>query len=257
MALLALSAGSIEHRKCATFAGENIGRRSCMTLRAIMSILPPAQLALWPLLLGATDCGFVLYGGTAIALHLGHRQSIDFDFFSHQTLDRGALVRAMPFLKQATVVQDEPNAWAVLVASPTAIDEPITSPTTVKISFFGGLDFGRVATPDSTEDGVLRVAALKDLMATKVKVILQHIEAKDYIDLAAMLRSGESLPLALAAARALYGQAFQPSESLKAMVYFEGGDLATLNDDQRVTLITAVSLVRDLPPVARLANTLT
>ncbi|MGM0425440.1 MAG: nucleotidyl transferase AbiEii/AbiGii toxin family protein [Thermodesulfobacteriota bacterium] len=25
---------------------------------------------------------FVLYGGTAIALHLGHRSSVDFDFFS-------------------------------------------------------------------------------------------------------------------------------------------------------------------------------
>lgn len=28
---------------------------------------------------------FVLYGGTAVALYLGHRESVDFDFFTHLT----------------------------------------------------------------------------------------------------------------------------------------------------------------------------
>ena len=41
-----------------------------------------------------------------------------------------------------------------------------------------------------------------------------------------MIDAGISLKHGLAAARLMYGQAFQPSESLKAMVYFEGGDLA-------------------------------
>jgi len=34
---------------------------------------------------------FLLVGGTAIALHLGHRKSIDFDFFSDQEFDMDSL----------------------------------------------------------------------------------------------------------------------------------------------------------------------
>ena len=47
-----------------------------------MEILPPAQQRLWSKLSAATGLGFALYGGTAIALRLGHRTSINFDFFS-------------------------------------------------------------------------------------------------------------------------------------------------------------------------------
>jgi len=49
--------------------------------KACMSILPLAQQRLWPELRKAADLGFVLYGGTAIALRLGHKISVDFDFF--------------------------------------------------------------------------------------------------------------------------------------------------------------------------------
>src|SRR5665647_3553830 len=73
-----------------------------------------------------------------------------------------------------------------------------------------------------------RCADLYDLMSTKLKVVLQRAEAKDYRDIAAMLRVGVSLPKGLAAARQFFGSNFQPSESLKALVYFEDGDLHTL-----------------------------
>jgi len=117
----------------------------------------------------------------------------------------------------------------------------------VKISFFGMLSFGRVGVPELTDDGIVQVAALDDLMATKVKVILQRIEAKDYQDIAAMIRSGIGLSQGLASA--LYGPAFQPSESLKALVYFEGGDLHRLTHEERTLLIEAASSVRALPTV--------
>lgn len=117
-------------------------------------------------------------------------------------------------------------------------------------SFFGTIGFGRVAPPEFTDDGVLQVAALDDLMATKVKVILQRIEAKDYRDIAAMVKAGVSLAKGLASAREMYGPNFQPSESLKAMVYFEGGDLHTLAPEEKNILIDAVCAIRDLPQVA-------
>ena len=50
--------------------------------------LPAPQRRLWDEL-GTVPGEFVLYGGTAIALYLGHRESVDFDFFGNQPFDPG------------------------------------------------------------------------------------------------------------------------------------------------------------------------
>ena len=220
-------------------------------LQPRMSILPPAQMRLWPALRPAAALGFALYGGTAIALRLGHRQSVDFDFFSARSLDRNAMHEAFPFLARALVLQEQPNTLSVL--APFGDDDR----EHVKLSFFGAIGFGRVGHPDVSADGVLQVAALDDLMATKLKVLLQRVEAKDYRDVAAMVSAGVSLGKGLAAARQLYRPTFQPSESLKALVYFEGGDLDTLAAAEKQTLVQAVSAVRELPEVAIVSRVLT
>ncbi|MDO5623437.1 MAG: nucleotidyl transferase AbiEii/AbiGii toxin family protein [Pseudomonadota bacterium] len=213
-----------------------------------MAVLPPAQKHLWPQLANAAPLGFTLYGGTAIALRLGHRFSVDFDFFSDQPLNRQALHAALPWLARATTVQDDGNAWTVLADGAAAGGDGTDE--TVKVSFFGAIQFGRVGEPSFTDDGVLRVASLDDLLATKVKVVLQRAEAKDYRDVAAMVSGGVSLSRALASARLLYGPNFQPSESMKALVYFNDGDLPTLSTAEKQTLVDAVKAVRDLPDVA-------
>jgi hypothetical protein len=74
-------------------------------------------------------------------------------------------------------------------------------------------------------------------MATKLVVLQKRVEAKDYQDIAAMLRAGVNLSGGLDRAGEMYGQAFQSSESLEAMVYFEGGDLARLSNADRTTLV--------------------
>lgn len=154
-------------------------------------------------------------------------------------------------MRSATVLQAQPNTLSVLVPwGKSEVDN-------VKVSFFGAIRFGRVGEPEITEDGVLQVAALEDLLATKVKVLLQRIEAKDYRDIAALLNSGVDLATGLAAARELFGPAFQPSESLKAMVYFAGGDLNTLTGDEKATLVRAAGAVRDLPRVPIVSHRLT
>ena len=206
-----------------------------------LDILPPAQRNLWSALEPAVRLGLVLYGGTAIALRLGHRQSVDFDLFSHAALNRTAIEASFSFMREATVLQDSANALSVLV---TSGDVPTTH---VKVSFFGTIEFGRVGVPDMTEDRVLNVASLADLMATKLKVVLQRAEAKDYRDIAAMIRADISLAQGLADARTLFGPSFQPSESLKALVYYADGDLRTLGKDDKNTLVRAVSAVGNLP----------
>lgn len=208
-----------------------------------MEVLPPVQQWIWPMLQPAASFGLVLYGGTAVGLRLGHRKSVDFDFFTERSLDRKGMKAAFPFLAAATILQEQPEVLTVQVAGESDQDEY------VKVSFFGAVSMGRVGEPEMTEDEVLQVASLDDLLATKVKVILQRIEAKDYQDIAALVRANVSLAKGLASAGVMYGHDFQPSEALKAMVYFEGGDLQSLSPSDRETLIKAVSAVRDLPPV--------
>jgi hypothetical protein len=84
------------------------------------------------------------------------------------------------------------------------------------------------------------VASLLDLAATKVKVVQDRAEAKDYFDVARLLADGISLREALAAALAVYGSAFNPLLSLKALVYFEDGDLPSLPKETREALRRAV-----------------
>ena len=178
-------------------------------LEPILDILPQAQRELWPALVGIPD-NFVLYGGTALALRLGHRSSVDFDFFSSQTLDTEALYK-IPFIADAEVLQREP----------TALTLSVNPPDPVKVSFFGDIGFGRVSSPDQTADGVLAVASLLDLFGTKLKVLLQRVAARDYLDLAAILRAGIPLQDGLGAAVALYGNEFPPTDAVKALAYYE------------------------------------
>lgn len=220
------------------------------SFKPCLNILPAAQQNLWPQLRAAYQLGLVLYGGTAIALRLGHRCSVDFDFFTSEPLNKEALRSMFPFMRHATVLQDEKNTYTVSVAGAGE------QAGAVKVSFFGGIDFGRVGDPEVTADGVLQVASLDDLMATKLKVIFQRIEAKDYLDIVAMLRAGVSLREGLAAAREMYGPAFQPSECLKALTYFSGGDLDMLPRGDKDTLMEAAGAVRDLPKVEIVAREL-
>jgi hypothetical protein len=217
------------------------------TFKPHFSALPAAQKQLWPQLTAAKELGFVLYGGTAVALRLGHRISVDFDFFNDSPLDKAELAKALPLVASATVLQDQSDVLTISVALKGA---------PVKLSFFGGIDFGHFVEPEITDDGVLEVAALDDLLGTKLKTILQRAESKDYRDIAAMTKSGANLSRGLAIARHMFGNTFQPAESLKALTYFKDGDLKQLTAAERKILISAAADVRDLPPVTRRSRTL-
>jgi hypothetical protein len=209
--------------------------------------LPPAQRELWPLLAPSVEIGLVLYGGTAAALRLGHRTSIDFDFFTEKPLNREELALGFEFLGRSQVIQDQMNTFSVLAPA---------TPANVKVSFFGEIGIGRVGTPELTPDGAVNVASLLDLLATKLKVMQQRIEAKDYVDVAAILRAGVRLEDGLAAAAALYNPAFQPNEAMKALTWFEGGDLASLSATDKNVLVQAVASVRRIRVVGLASKSL-
>lgn len=213
------------------------------------NILPTPQKTLWPELAFAKDIGFTLYGGTAIALRLGHRASVDFDFFSAAPVDKHHILTKTKLLENGQVIQDADDTLTIVTERAGG---------TVKVSFFGDLFpkrlAGRVDEPEMTEDGVLRVASLDDLFATKVKVVLDRAEAKDYLDIVALLKAGKSLDHALGAAVAIYGPAYQPSESLKALSYFGDGDLHTLSKANQNFLTAAAAREHTLPKVTVLTT---
>ena len=210
-----------------------------------LEILPASQRELWTEL-SSVPSEFVLYGGTALALHLGHRDSVDFDFFSNRALNLAALEAAIPFLKGARIVQREKNTLSAIVERTGS----------VKVSFFGVPNLPRLLPPHVAVDNGLRVASLIDLAGTKVSVLQMRAEAKDYIDIDALLRLGNiGLPTALAAAERLYGTSFNPEITLKALSYFDDGDLRTLPEETKTRLVVAARDVdlEHLPEIDRAA----
>ena len=103
-----------------------------------LSILPPHQRAIWSEL-AVLPPHFVLYGGTAIALRLGHRRSVDFGFMSDRAFAPETIISEVPFLGEAERLQSQENTLTVSV----------TRGAPVILSFFGGISFGRVGSPRS------------------------------------------------------------------------------------------------------------
>jgi len=204
-----------------------------------MEMLPEAQKQIWPSLGWTKTNGFVLYGGTAIALWCGHRASIDFNFFTDKQLNHTIIHQELQKSgNTANVVQDEKNSLTLF-----------TEPGNVKLSFFGDLGMGRVGAPTQTDDGILSVASPLDLLGTKLKVIMQRAESKDYIDIAQLLREGSSLSQGLGAARSMYGSAFAPAESLRALTFFDDGDLAKVDTKTRQELRIEAARVSQMFPI--------
>lgn len=209
-----------------------------------LEALPSAQRNLWPIL-SSIGPDFVLYGGTALSLQVGGRQSVDFDFFTSNPIDPDMLLTRFSFLRGAALIQ-RTHATATF---------SINCPDPVKISFFGTLTFGRVDEPCRFADNGLSGAGLLDLAAQKVKVVQQRAERKDYLDICTLLSNGITLQKALGAAQALYLE-FNPLVSLKALAFFNDGDLRTLPQSNIDQLIAAVSNVRDIPSVPKSSESL-
>jgi hypothetical protein len=207
-----------------------------------LNCLPAPQRLLWDELDTVPE-EFVLYGGTALVLHLGHRESVDYDFFGNRNFDPGRLNERIPFLSGARITQQEPNTLSVIIDR--------NGP--VKVSFFGVPGIRRLQTPHRAPDNGLQIASLFDLAGTKAAVVQQRAEAKDYRDIDAILQDGRvDLPMALACSRAIYGPTFNPQITLKALSFFGDGNLPRLPQDIQDRLVKAAREV-DLDKLPEIA----
>jgi hypothetical protein len=201
--------------------------------------LPKAQQEIWPQLAPATGLSLVLYGGTAVALYLGHRISVDFDFFGSAPLNKKAVEESFAFMRGVQTVQESENTLVVAAQMPSG---------PVKVSFFGGVAIGRINAPNQTNDTKLLVASMEDLFVTKLKAILDRAEAKDYRDLAAMLTAGVSLEKTLGSFAKMYDK--DAGLPLRAMGFFKDGDLPSLPKADQNILRAARDRVSEIPDVA-------
>lgn len=209
--------------------GSAISEPAVSPFKPRLDILPLPQRRLWDEL-RHVPVDFVLYGRTAIALHLGHRQSIDFDFFGDRPFDPVKLVRDIPFMVDATITQMEPGT----------VSANISRGGMIKVSFFEVSGTPRLRPPAIAPDNGLQIASLLDLAGTKAKVVLQRAEDKDYLDMDALLAlGGLDLPTVVAAAKAIYGRTYTPLSTLKALSYFDDGNLRRLPGSVRSRLLEA------------------
>lgn len=103
---------------------------------------------------------FVRYGGTAVSLQVGHRESEDFDFFSSEPLPdagKSSVAAALSPLRPR-VTQD---------AEDTVSLEAMVHKRAVRLSFFGGIRLPRLDLPLAASVGP-RIASRLDLAGFKL-----------------------------------------------------------------------------------------
>ena len=212
------------------------------TFEPRLDILPESQRRLWPEL-DAVPSDFVLYGGTGLALQLGHRVSEDFDFFSSSGFDPNRLYSRLPFFQNLDPA--DPDVW--VHHKRDNLEAFIDRGGPVKVAFFGGLDtLNRVEDPRRAAGSRVLVASLMDLAGMKMRVIQVRATWKDYVDVHTLASNGVDVATGLAAAKAI-DRNFDPMTSIRALQFYGDGTLNRVPDTMQKDLTRwaqAVELAR-------------
>ena len=121
-----------------------------------------------------------LYGGTALALYLKHRESVDFDFFTPAPDVRRATISALPWLAKATLRGGD----GVIEASWPGLHRNVNV-TFLEVT---GLVPPAIQPPRLATNGVA-VASPCDLLRAKLEAVCNRGAAKDYADVAAAFQA--------------------------------------------------------------------
>ncbi len=153
--------------------------------------------------------GWILAGGTGLALRIGHRRSEDFDFFRTAGMDTHGLFDALEVAGPLETLQMSEGTLTVLVRG-------------VKMSFF------QVRDPFLFEPTPFRffgIADTRDIALMKLAAITNRGSRKDFVDLYFMLRSGPSLTDLLALMTKKYGaERTNLYQVLMSLTFFEDAE---------------------------------
>ena len=175
------------------------------------AILSEAQRQIIPLL-KQCSAEFYLAGGTAVALHLGHRKSIDFDLFTANTIRPSELQRQVtktigPIKRTLVSSADE---YSILVAG-------------VKLSFIA---YPFEIAADTHWNDIITLPGLLPLAAMKAYALGRRAKWKDYVDLYFLIRDHASITLISAEAERTFGGNFNSRLFREQLIWFEGIDFS-------------------------------
>lgn len=168
-------------------------------------ILTKEQIELLPLV-SRFSKKFGMVGGTAIALHIGHRESVDFDLFSLKEFDNAPIQRKI--LKYSTIeeiIRDETGQYTMIIKG-------------VRFTFFHYLypiKFSR------NFDDVIAMPDLLTLAAMKIFALGRRARWRDYVDVYFILKRHYPLGEIIRKAKQLFGNEFNEKLARTQLAYFQ------------------------------------
>jgi len=151
---------------------------------------------------------FYLAGGTALALQIGHRISIDFDLFSEKDISKNLFSQVKKIFRDRKII-----------ASVNNIDELTTFVDGVKLSFIK-YPFPPIL-PLFNYEGI-DLLSIKEIALTKAYVIGRRGSFKDYVDLYFIFLKGHfSLEEIMSLAKKKYKNEFNARLFLEQLIYLE------------------------------------
>ena len=152
---------------------------------------------------------FGMVGGTAIALHIGHRHSIDFDLFTDKSFDNNVIKRKIS--KQARVDK-------LLY---TTTDQFNLIVNNVKVTFFKydfKIDYSQKL------DEIIKTPDLLTLSAMKAYALGMRAKWKDYVDLYFIIKEHYSIDKITKKAKQIFGKEFNERMFRTQLSYFDDVD---------------------------------
>jgi len=152
--------------------------------------------------------GAYLAGGTALALRLGHRRSVDLDFFTRKKFNEQIVVRR---LKKLGKFKEKTVDWQTVMGSLFGVS--------FSLFYF---EYPLVGKTDQFEG--VAIASLKDIAAMKLRAIGDRGTKRDFVDLFFLAKE-----MRLAEVFQLYHKKFgglteQKYHLWRALNYFEDAD---------------------------------
>lgn len=169
-------------------------------------------LKLFPLLKEFED--FYLAGGTALALQIGHRISVDFDFFSEWEISKNLLANVEKIFSGKTIKPtiNNPDELTIFV------DE-------VKITFLY-YPFPLVEKLHEVEG--MQMLSIKEIATTKAHTIGRRGVYKDYVDMYYVLKEGHAtLKEVISLAEQKFGEKFNSRLFLEQLIFLD--DIGDIN----------------------------
>ena len=171
-------------------------------------ILTDAQIKLLPML-KAFSSDFGLVGGTAIALHIGHRRSVDFYLFTNLPFETLRIrEKIAQFNTIEGVLADENTEYSVVVQG-------------VKVTF---LHYPFKIEFRERVDDVIRLPDLATLAAMKAYVLGRRAKWKDYVDMYFIFKKFHALKEVVKKAEQIFGVDFNEKLFRIQLAYFDDMD---------------------------------